>query len=361
MGIAQGAMAYLGGVVNQPLHAAAPSARTGKWIKNALGISLTLFCLAIIVRKVDFAQAIDALDHFRWPFLLLGLLSLAIDYSLRIYRWNMMLRATGASVRFRTCVAPFLGAIALNNVLPLRLGDVVRAFVFPQAMGLTRTTALTSLVLERLIDLITLLACLSLGLLSIQTVNIPVSVKDSAIVLSLISGVLLIGGILLSGKLSIWGRQLAGHFSERQKVGRFFGLSADFLDNFKQMSRLRILLPMILISMIIWIGEAGLFYSGLLGLGFNPEPTAALLVMSLATLATLAPSSPGYVGPFHLAAFTAISLVGGTDAEAGAYAVLVHLALWLSTTVVGALALWAHPQMFRLARQQSQSTPEIAG
>lgn len=315
-----------------------------------------MLCLIILVRKVDFAQAREALDHFKWPYLLLGLLSLAIDYALRIHRWGMMLRATGARVSFRTCAAPFLGAITLNNVLPLRLGDAIRAFVFPQAMGLTRVTALTSLVVERLIDLITLLACLSLGVWSIRTVDIPPSIKDSGILLAAVAGLLLIGGFLLSGRLSLLFIRLQDRWGETSRMGRALGLLAEFLRNFKQMSSLRVLFPMILVSMAIWLGEAGLFYSVLLGLGFLPAPTAALLVMSLATLATLAPSSPGYVGPFHLAAFTAISLVGGTDAQAGIYAVLVHLALWLSTTIVGAAAIWTHPQLFRLARQQSHST-----
>jgi hypothetical protein len=75
--------------------------------------------------------------------------------------------------------------------------------------------------------------------------------------------------------------------------------------------------------------------------------------MSIATLSTLVPSSPGYVGPFHLAAFTAVSLIGGTAAQAGSFAVLAHLALWLPTTAAGAIAILFRPELFRSARKVS--------
>lgn len=109
---------------------------------------------------------------------------------------------------------------------------------------------------------------------------------------------------------------------------------------------------MLLVSMLVWVGEAGLFYFVLLGTGVEGTAIIALLVMSVATLSTLVPSSPGYVGPFHLAAFTAISLVGGTATQAGSYAVIVHLALWLPTTLAGAIAIWIRPSLFKAAKSQ---------
>lgn len=110
---------------------------------------------------------------------------------------------------------------------------------------------------------------------------------------------------------------------------------------------------MLAVSMLVWAGEASLFYFVLLGAGVDGSPMVALLVMAVATLSTLVPSSPGYVGPFHLAAFTAISTVGASAMQAGSYAVIVHLALWLPTTLVGALAIWTNPELFRAEKLQA--------
>lgn len=324
-----------------------------RWIKHLTGGGITLLCLFVFFRQVNFSDVLDALTNFHWAYLILGVSSLATGYALRIARWSMMLKAAGARTTFGNCSAPFLGSIALNNVLPLRLGDVVRALVFPKSMGITRTTATSSLIVERLIDLMTLLACLAIGLFAIQAISIPAELKTSAVSLAIIGGVVLASGFLFSGSLGRFFATLAENGSSNSGLSRIYGTVAGLLHGFDVMSRPGLLLSMLAVSMLVWAGEAGLFYFVLLGAGVDGSPLVALLVMAVATLSTLVPSSPGYVGPFHLAAFTAISLVGGTAAQAGSYAVIVHLALWFPTTFAGALAIWTRPELFRAARSQA--------
>lgn len=324
-----------------------------RWIKHVIGGGITLVCLIAILRLVKFSEVMEALEHFHWSYLLLGVGSLALGYSVRIFRWSVMLSATGSSVRFTNCMAPFMGAIALNNVLPLRLGDVVRALVFPHAMGVTKTAATTSLIVERLIDLVTLLACLAVGILAIQTINIPPALRQTAIVLAVLCCVTLAAGFFFSGTFARLLHSCAGEpnaDAKSPKLKAILRAVAGLLESFNVMSRHRVLIAMLALSLLVWAGEAGLFYFALKGLGLEASPLMALLVMSIATLSTLAPSSPGYVGPFHLAAFTAVTLIGGTAAQAGSYAVIVHLALWLPTTVVGALAIWSRPALFKAGR-----------
>lgn len=325
-----------------------------RWIKHAIGGGITIICLVAIFRLVKFSEVVSALEHFQWRYLLLGVLSLAFGYAVRIFRWSIMLSATGNPVGFKNCAAPFLGAIALNNVLPLRLGDVIRALVFPSAMGVTKTAATTSLVVERLIDLVTLLACLALGILAIQTIAIPPALRQTAIALALLGGIALAIGFFFSDSFanlfnSLGSGQENGRGSP--KLQQIFRTVAGLFESFDVMSRPKVLGLMLLLSMLVWAGESGLFYFALLGLGLDASPLMALLVMAIATLSTLAPSSPGYVGPFHLAAFTAVTLIGGTSAQAGSYAVIVHLALWLPTTIFGAFAIWSRPALFKAARK----------
>jgi glycosyltransferase 2 family protein len=327
------------------------------WSKHLIGACATVVCLAVVARQINLHEVLETIRHFHWPFLILGVASLALGYVLRIFRWSMMLRAAGTgTASFSNCAAPFLGSIALNNVLPLRLGDLVRALVFPKAMGISRIIATSSLVMERLVDLMTLLASLAIGLFAIQAVSIPPAIKDSAVTLTFLGGTALAGGFLFSGTLARYFNRLSSRRRSEDgidRIGQVYETIGGLFAGFQAMSRPLVLLALLLISMLIWTCESGLFYFALLGLDMPATPPMALLVMSLATLATLAPSSPGYIGPFHLAAFTAISLMGGTSAQAGSYAVLVHLALWLPTTVAGAIAITFRPQLFRAAREQA--------
>lgn len=331
-----------------------PLGKERRWIKHVIGGGITLICLIAILRLVKFSEVMEALGHFQWRYLALGVLSLGLGYAVRIFRWSVMLSATGNAVGFKNCAAPFLGAIALNNVLPLRLGDVIRALVFPSAMGVTKTAATTSLVVERLIDLVTLLACLALGILAIQTIAIPPALRQTAIALALLGGIGLAIGFFFSDSFAnIFNSLGSGKEGGRgsPKLQQIFRTVAGLFESFDVMSRPKVLGLMLVLSMLVWAGESGLFYFALLGLGLDASPLMALLVMAIATLSTLAPSSPGYVGPFHLAAFTAVTLIGGTPAQAGSYAVIVHLALWLPTTIVGALAIWSRPALFKSARK----------
>lgn len=331
---------------------AAPPSRLRGWTKHLVGATITLACLVVMARNIDFDDLVEAIGYFHWSYLLLGIASLAVGYALRILRWSMMLWAAGAQIGFRQCVAPFLGSIALNNVLPLRLGDIVRAFVFPISMGIPRTTATSSLVVERLIDLMTLLASLAIGLFAVRAVTVPQALRSSAVMLAIMGGIALAAAFLFSGMLARWLERLAAARARANsgaidRLARGYSTVGMLFHGFEAMSRPRILALMLGLSMLIWTCESGLFYFALLGLGIEATPVMALLVMSVATLSTLAPSSPGYIGPFHLAAFTAISLMGGTSAQAGSYAVIVHFALWASTTLAGAIAIWSTPALFR--------------
>lgn len=326
----------------------------GKWIKHLTGAAVTLLCLVVFIRQINLSDILAALQQFQWGYLILGIASLALGYTLRILRWRVMLTAAGAEVSMKNCSAPFLAAIALNNVLPLRLGDVIRVLVFPKAMGITKVTSTSSLIVERLIDLMTLLACLAVGLFAIRVVAIPAELKTTAVTLAVVGGVMMTLGLLLSGALGRFfiGLSHAGRSASPTALHKAYATLGGLLHGFGMMSRPRVLLAMLVISMLVWCGEAGLFYFVLMGCGIEATPFVALLVMSIATLSTLVPSSPGYVGSFHLAVFTAISLVGGSTAQAGSYAVIVHLALWLPTTLAGAVAIWTRPELFQAAKAQ---------
>ena len=150
-----------------------------------LGWCITIACLVYIVGQINPVELRAAFSRFSWPYLCVGVCSLAIGYAFRIVRWAVMLRAAGATVSSKRCAAPFLASIAMNNVLPLRAGDVVRALVFPKALGVSKTLATGSLVMERLVDLLTLLVFLGLGSLMGVRGDLPAWLRQGAVLMAL--------------------------------------------------------------------------------------------------------------------------------------------------------------------------------
>lgn len=315
------------------------------WKRNALGLFISCACLGFIVWHIDLDELVGSISGFQWGWLLFGLLSLSFGYLMRIVRWSCLLRAAGANITISKCAAPFLGSIALNNIFPMRLGDVVRALVFPSAIGIGRITATGSLIMERLVDLMTLLTCLAIGLALTTKAHLPDLMVGTVVFLAISGTAILMLFFVFSGRLSrrfgYWADKVE-YFKHKQRLN----VLKDMLQGFNAMSRLRVLIMLFVLSMLVWAGEAGLYWAILWGFGLDVGAGGALVVMAIATLATLAPSSPGYVGPFHLAAFSAVIMLGGGADQAASFAVLAHLGVWLPTTIAGSLAILLHPQLF---------------
>jgi len=261
----------------------------------------------------------------------------------------VMLNAAGARVAAWACAAPFLGSITLNNVLPFRAGDFIRALVFPNALGISRVTASASLLLERLIDLLTLLLSLGIGLSLSPLTSLPAWLGRGVLVLGIGGSLTLIAiimlGAVVSALIAKW--QAALSLRGKVKLAQSCGVIRELILAIGAMARPKVLFYLFVLSMLVWFFEAGLFWALLSGLGIQTGIAVALMIMAMATLSTLVPSSPGYVGPFHLAAYSAVTMLGGSPAQAASFAVLAHLGLWLPTTLAGGFAILLNPGLFK--------------
>lgn len=322
-----------------------------------LGLTISVACIAYVVSKIDLAALGRVLLHFHLQWLGLGLMSLAAGYAMRIARWMLMLRSAGAAIGFRACVAPFLGSIALNNVLPFRTGDIIRALVFPARLGLERTTSTASLLLERVMDLAALVLCLGAGLALLEIPVLISSYLEHAIVFTSIATFLILALLLFaSGRTGVILHRLGQIAAERRLpavLSKALWTGSTVFYRMQAMSRPGVLAGLCLVSIPVWMGEAGLYFCLMKGLDVSRGWAGGLTVMAMTTLSTMVPSTPGYIGPFHLAAFGAASMLGVEAATAGAFAVLAHSALWATTTLAGAMAIVTDRSMF--ARAESKS------
>src|SRR5215472_5279098 len=92
------------------------------------GVLLSLVLVIYIATRFDLTAAVKAmaLADPRW----VGLAALAylVQFPLRGLRWSILMRAV-KPVSFTTATEIFTIGFMANNVLPARLGDVMRAFI----------------------------------------------------------------------------------------------------------------------------------------------------------------------------------------------------------------------------------------
>ena len=206
--------------------------------KFLLGLGVTALCLYIFIQQVKVSEVIDALMDFKWPYLGVGLFSLFIGYALRITRWTIMLGSFGNNVTFKKCSSPFLGSVAINNLLPLRLGDVFRALIFPDCMGVTKTIAATSILLERVIDLITLLAYLAIGVSTIEKAKAPTKLVETSVIVATVCLGALFFCLLFSGILGKYFERLNEN-TAWLGLKKMYGLLGGSLAGLREMCRPR--------------------------------------------------------------------------------------------------------------------------
>jgi glycosyltransferase 2 family protein len=122
-----------------------------------LGIGISLVFLFIAFRGQDLGEVRDALGEVNYWYLLPALALYFLGVWIRALRWSALLRPV-IVVRPRETFPIVIVGYMANNVLPLRTGELVRAYVLGRRFGVRKTTSLATIAIERLFDGLTMLA-----------------------------------------------------------------------------------------------------------------------------------------------------------------------------------------------------------
>jgi uncharacterized protein (TIRG00374 family) len=313
------------------------------WRRAVAGLAVASVFVVLLAQRVDWVEMRQVLAGARWPMLVLGLLALATDMAVRITRWWWMLRSVEPDLPLRSCVRPFLGSLALNNVMPLRAGDVVRVLGFRRTLRAPTAHLLGTLLLERMLDLLVLLAVLFVGVLGTSGVF-----PRPFLLVAGLAGVgtvaLLLALTLGPGHLTaLVQRLLARLFSRRAWLPTLSRAVAQLSQSLSILRSPRRALALLGLSLLAWSLEGAVFACVTWSLQIQIPWPATWLSLGSGTLATLLPSSPGYVGTFDYFAALGLTAYGASAAAATAFAVLTHLILWLPVTAAGLIALALRP------------------
>src|SRR5271155_1887013 len=162
-------------------------------IQLVIGLACTLFFLAIACYRVQLEAVSAALAGANPVFVVAAMLIYAANLAVRAWRWQVILRPVSA-IPYPIVARALLLGYGLNAVMPVRLGELFRAEFFKKTYGLSRVWGLTSIVIERLFDGITIVCCLVAGLL-LATASKP---NAGLLINVLVTGSVLFGAVLLA-------------------------------------------------------------------------------------------------------------------------------------------------------------------
>ena len=300
------------------------------------------------VRWADITLVVERLEH---RLLLEAALVYWLGIALRVLRWRLLLRELGAAPLGAVAETLVVG-YAVNTLLPARLGEVARAAYAKRRLAIGRARVFGSIVIERLLDLVAIATCLGCGLFAFSRVAGEQRLPTFEL-FALNAGAAIGLAILGVAWLRAGGLQ---RFPLPPPLRRLFD---DFVHGVATLNR-RSLGQSLFLTAAVWTCEVTALAWVFLALGVPLAPGEAVLVMGAASLSTLVPTAPGYLGTYQLVAVLAMDAFGH-DATAGAVAATaIQVVLFGSVAIAGTAILGVRARAPPAARGCSLGRPAAA-
>jgi uncharacterized protein (TIRG00374 family) len=303
-----------------------------------VGLAVSAIALFLVVRSVDLSAAWSTLRTAQPQWVLLLVTFIVADVFIRAVRWRVLLGplTRGRPLRTTTTAASLLVGYLANNVLPARLGEVVRAHDLGGRTTLSRSAILGTIVVERVVDTMVVVAIAAVAILVLSVRGIVAS----AVLVGLALTSLLVVGIVAG----IAAHRLPGAARFGAILARWprvRGALTRLREGLAVASDLRAVGGAVLLTVACWSSTVFAFAAAAQAVGVQPTMGQAALLAAGINLATAIPAGPGYIGTFELAAVTIATSVGIDREAALAFALLVHATTLLLTSAGGAIVLIA--------------------
>ena len=328
-------------------------------IHLAVGLLIGGVCVYLALRGVDFAEMARALSQAQYGYVLLSVCLMLFSHYLRAWRWRYLL-APVKTVNIASLFAALMIGYAANSFVPAHLGEVLRAYVIGKKHRISTSATLASIVVERIVDVMSLIALMGVVLFVHPFPDWVV--RSGTFMLAAAAGLL---AALVAFKR---GKAKTSRLLQRvlrplpQPVsGRLIALIETFLSGIAPLKSGWHYLAVAVLSVAIWLCYAGVYYACLqafhLTAAYHLTWYVGLVVLVLTTISVVIPSTPGYVGTYHYLCQVALLMFGVPAAEALSFAIVAHALSVLPVTLIGlALANYEGVAIYRTSAEARQAS-----
>ena len=306
------------------------------------GVAISLLFLYFALRGLQFGDVWETLKGANYLWLIPGVLIYLVGVIARAWRWHYLLRpikSIPTTTLFPITAIGYMG----NNIYPARAGEVLRAIVLKKFEGVAISASLATIVVERVFDGIVMLGFVFLNLPELARLTVSSGFIGNIQTLALWGAGAFLGVLVLF--------LLAGMYPERtiwfvKWISRYviparfrdqvIGLAESFLGGLAALRSPRDVLMIFFTSIVIWLLETGKYWFVMQAFPLEVSFFTLMLMNGIVNLATTIPSAPGYVGTFDAPGIAVLQAYGVDKAIAAGYTLVLHVALWLPITALGA-------------------------
>jgi uncharacterized protein (TIRG00374 family) len=310
-----------------------------------VGVLISAVFLWVALRNIHWGEVGAALRTAQYGWLVPGVAIYFVGVWARAWRWHYLLRPLKAIPTARMFPVVAIGYMG-NNIYPARAGEVLRAFVLRREEGVPVSASLATILIERIFDGVVMLMFVffNLSALAGLTANSGLAGSLRAVALwgtvafSLALAAFLLAAMFPHQSLGLY-RRLAAPLLPGRVRERVTKLVESFWTGLESLRSPRNVLMVFVTSVVIWLLETGKYWFVMHAFdftGYTGGFFGLMLMNGIVNLATTIPSAPGYVGTFDTPGIAVLTAYGVDPAVAAGYTLVLHAALWLPITLLGA-------------------------
>jgi len=330
-----------------------------KTLKFLISCALSIFFLYLAFRNVAFKQLITVFKQINYwwtiPFVIITVLGMYI----RAIRWRWILKSRYNYPSYHLFPSLMIG-FALNSLLPLRAGEFARPFVLSRREKIPYSTVFATVVVERIVDGLTLLICFLIVFLFVKIdpkAELPFGkyVITGEMLTSLTKKLSMITFILLVGVITIIvdkTRRIYELCIERIPLlsqgikEKLIHILEHFSHGFHSLKNFKYVLMIMLYSLVIWALVG--FSLQVMSWGFNDLSLNffhGMAVTIIICIAIMIPAAPGYWGLYECGGIFALMALGLISQEKGqatalSFSLVIHTLQIVPIVIIGIFYMW---------------------
>lgn len=313
-----------------------------RW-RGALGIAISVAMLVYVFRPIDWADVAERIRTANLWLLLLGAVAATCMYPLRAIRWRVILDPVAGKLPFGALWrAVAIGQMA-NNTLPTgRVGEIGRPYVLSrECPQVPFSTALASLVVDRVFDAIVVFLLLAVAVFSPafpkghDVFGLSAARYAAGFAVVPVVGLIALYALVYAPETAIRIFELIARKVSPALEVRGRDALRRFATGLSVLRKPRHFLGVFLWTLAHWIVQPLAFWLGLKAFGMTVPWSALLFLQAVIVAGVSIPSSPGFFGTFELATQIALGFYGVTKENAVTWAIAFHVVAFIPITVMG--------------------------
>jgi len=301
--------------------------------KFIIGMLVSLVFLYLAFRKVDYTELWQALKGANYWFIIPNVILTIFSMWMRAFRWKYMvnpIKKVGLGRLFSSVMIGFMA----NNVLPARLGEIIRAYSLGTKENISKSASFATIVVERVFDGFSILFILWATLLLFPFPDWVKKGSNLFLVMNLgILAILIFLEIKTDSTLKFF--QFMFKFLPHKLRLKAEVILLKFISGLKVFRDVSSLIWILTWSILIWVVIGISNYFIFLAFGLYPPIQASFILLVIVCLGVMLPASPGFVGTFQFFCIVALSAFGYDKNVALPFSILLHACQYFPVTLLG--------------------------